>query len=141
MKCTLVIQLFIHLFIVKRLVILFLLGVFTLTSTELIELTKLPSLLEHLAEHKAEKADLSLYEFLALHYSNDSHHHDEHDKKLPFKSHDHFVNTNVTYVLTKTFTNVELKPEFESIRKFIIPKTSSLTSTNLSSIWQPPKIS
>ncbi len=116
-------------------------GVFTLSSTELIELTKLPSLLEHFAEHQTQKGDLSLYEFISLHYSDESHHHDENDKRLPFKSHDHCVNYNVAYVLSKTFQGVELKPEFQTIREFTIPKSSSLTSTNPSAIWQPPKIS
>lgn len=125
----------------KRLTIIFLLGVFTLTSTELIELTKLPSLIEHFVEHQSQNGELSLYEFISLHYSDESEHHDENEKKFPFKSHEHCLNYNVAYVLTKTFEGIELKPDFETIREFSIPKSSSLTTTNPSAIWQPPKIS
>lgn len=115
------------------------LGVFTLTSTELIQLTKLPTLVEHFAEHRAANMDLSLYEFINIHYSKESKHHDDTDEKLPFKSHDHCVNTSVAYVLTKTFPEVIIKPDFESIKEFSIPKGCFLTSNHVSAIWQPPK--
>jgi hypothetical protein len=124
---------------VKKFVVVFLLGVFALTSTELIELTKLPSLVGHFTEHRAENQSLSLFQFIKLHYSDESHHHDENDKRLPFKSHDHCVNSAITYILTRTFPTVELKPDFEAIREFTIPKGVFLTSINPSSIWQPPK--
>lgn len=126
---------------VRKFFIISLLGVFALTSTELIQLTKLPSLVQHFSEHRTENTEMSLYDFISLHYSDESHHHDENDKELPFKSHDHCVNTSIAYVLPKSFPEIILKLDFESFKEFTIPKGNFLTTINPSSIWQPPKIS
>lgn len=125
----------------KRIFIIALLGLFALTSTELIQLTKLPSLVQHFSEHRTENAKMSLYAFISLHYSDESHHHDENDEELPFKSHEHCVNTSIAYVLPKSFPEILLKLDFELIREFTIPKGNFLTNINPSSIWQPPKMS
>ncbi len=85
--------------------------------------------------------DLSFVDFINLHYAQDSHHHDENDDRLPFKTQDHFVNSNIVFVLDSSFSEIVLRTEFETEREFSIPKGNFISNSNPSMIWQPPKFS
>lgn len=65
-----------------RIYILFLL--FILHNTALNQLLKLPVLVTHFLEHREAKRDLSITEFLCMHYSGEKD-HDSTDHKLPYK--------------------------------------------------------
>ena len=62
--------------------ILFLL--FILHNTALNQLLKLPVLITHFFEHRQGNRDLSVAEFLCMHYNGEKD-HDPTDKKLPYK--------------------------------------------------------
>jgi hypothetical protein len=64
-----------------------LLVIFLFTGTEFSQVLRLPSLVAHFFDHAAEE-DLSIAEFLYMHYAANSAHGHQHerDSQLPFKS-------------------------------------------------------
>ena len=54
--------------LLSRLIVLLLVLLYTTVYTPVLELFKLPVLLAHFHEHKAENSRLSLVDFLRLHY-------------------------------------------------------------------------
>lgn len=127
----------------KVLAILFL-STYLLSTTTLNQLLKLPVLFEHYYEHKTQKEDISIIEFLAIHYKGnhlDNHpfNHDyEQDQRLPFFNHLDFLSVNVVISPNSTFTllanvsnpKVTNSPPLDDI---------NIESSFLNSIWQPPK--
>jgi hypothetical protein len=79
------------------------------------ELAKIPFLWGHYEEHKAENKNLTLGEFLSLHYNNPEHHEKDHEKHhhLPLQ-HSH----QVTALLVFDFQNF--------IYPFFYEKTNSV---------------
>ncbi|MCX6182126.1 MAG: hypothetical protein NT150_09385 [Bacteroidetes bacterium] len=78
----------------KKLLAISLLSLYLLTLTEVGQLIKLPLLVDHFIEHKEKDQNLSLLDFLAMHYSH-SHTPDADDLKLPFKSHNGCISLNI----------------------------------------------
>ncbi len=126
----------------KRLLIYILVIQLATGHNALVEMFRLPSLIEHFKEHYAENNMLSVSQFLYLHYA-DEHHHDADTKheKLPMHCHGHFTLTNVFFVedithfsfLQNTITSLFFeKKEFYFCSK-------NLISTYLFSILQPPR--
>jgi hypothetical protein len=78
----------------KSLIALITTIVFFCSSTEFIELFKLPLLVQHYSKHKTETGSLSLFTFLKHHYSKESKNDndDNEDSQLPFKT----LNDNYT---------------------------------------------
>lgn len=124
----------------KAIAILFL-ATYLFSTTELSQLLKLPAFVSHFIEHKEENKDLTLWQFLCIHYAHgDVRDADyEKDMKLPFKTHDN----------CSTLINVSIPPAFlvinnrklyalEKKNSFIISNETA-NSSYLSSIWQPPK--
>lgn len=103
------------------------------------ELSKLPALAEHYAEHQKENPGISLWEFIVLHYENNRHHKEDHDKhsNLPYGAQHHdssplqvwFSCTNFNV----QFCNTLLRTDPAST--YISPFESLWQS----SIWQPPR--
>lgn len=83
---------------------------FVSSSSEFIELSKLPFLVQHYCKHKSEKKSLSLIAFLKLHYSKESKNDndDNEDSKLPFKT-----------IAENNFTSVYLPAVNENISNAI----------------------
>lgn len=125
----------------KRVFAILFLSIYLISITELIELVKLPALVEHFIEHKEENSQLSFLKFLSMHYSqNDDHDGDkEKDMKLPFKSHDGCINTVSIAFVSGHFEHAILKPVFTESKSYSIHSEQFLQSSYLSSIWQPPK--
>ena len=111
------------------------------STTELYQTLKLPFLIEHFIEHKEQNKNLTLWKFLCMHYTpetvNDGDY--EKDMKLPFKTHFHMNYANFTADLpTQNLTFPVLSPFIEA--KIVNGyQPTFLTSSYLSSIWQPPK--
>jgi len=122
---------------VKKILPILFLSIYLVSVTELHELFKLPQLVEHFIEHKAEDKQTTFLDFLVLHYSN-SDDGGEHSK-LPFKAHHDNGNIiNSGFVAFNSFCLVIKSTPIESK----IYKTHSIdfiSSSFLSSIWQPPK--
>jgi hypothetical protein len=118
---------------------IFLLGIYSFTSTPLAELIKAPFLLAHYQEHKAYNHQLLFLDFINLHYSDSVHSEQETDTNLPFKSITSLLNGQISIVqpffsLTKI---VVLK--FDAPEVSFWDYTFTYFATYLSAIWQPPK--
>jgi len=93
-------------------------------------------------EHKEKDQNLSFWEFLAMHYSQNDDHDGDHDRdlKLPFKSHNASVNTIVIALNNNSFA-----PSSSPTIATVEGNTHTLASEHffsiafLSTIWQPPK--
>ena len=113
------------------------------TSIQLSELFKLPMLAEHFIEHQQAKPQISLWEFLCLHYAHGEvmDHDFDQDMKLPFKSHSgcgcsalSFFEPIPHFDFSRTESCATRQPEKNfGYQSHFIPKFSP-------SIWQPPKI-
>lgn len=115
------------------------------STTELSELLKLPVLVEHYIEHKDRSPEMSLVDFLALHYNDHlkdhPHDHDyEQDQKLPFVVHTQTLSFNFIYPqpIVVEFKSI---PTTEDESKFNPNNERFVANTFHSFIWQPPKFS
>jgi hypothetical protein len=114
-----------------------------MATTELYQLLKLPFLVEHFMEHQEQNKDITLLDFLYLHYANgdvkDADY--EEDMKLPFKSHSNSVTTSIVDVVANTVLKITIhpKPNFVELNVIIISEEAFFASSYHSNIWQPPK--
>ena len=114
---------------------------FLASSTELSQLLKIPVFVEHFLEHEKTNSDLTLIDFIKIHYNHPQKDADyKTDQKLPFVRHS--VHINTVYTVNPLF--------FFTIKKtVIIINASKIPSRKeflydhriLNSIWQPPKFS
>jgi hypothetical protein len=114
-----------------------------LATTELGQLLKFPAFVQHYKEHKSENKDLTLAEFLMIHYSHgivkDADY--EKDMKLPFKTtgENSFSITAVASTPQTINISVQELHFFESKKKYFVDEHFIPTSF-FSNIWQPPKV-
>lgn len=116
-------------------------GVHLFTTTELVELMKLPLLVEHYFEHRSQDIGVTLLDFLSMHYANGENHDADYDKdqRLPFKSHEGCVNLMVLNCLPHLHQPylslpVALSSDLPEGNMQIKPDTDFHAS-----IWQPPR--
>ena len=113
-----------------------------LAKTELGQLLKFPAFVQHYKEHKSENKDLTLVEFLMIHYSHgivkDADY--EKDMKLPFKTTGENSFSIVAVASTPQTINLTLQEFifFES-RKQYFGNEYFIPTSFFSNIWQPPK--
>lgn len=91
----------------RKIVAIFFLMLFTVSSTEAGQLLKLPLLYKHLNEHLQQGRSHSVYDFLAEHYLG-YHGNDEdsdEDRELPFKS----ISPNIIGNIFIKTANVEIE--------------------------------
>ena len=126
----------------KKIVSIFFIALFLFSTTELAELFRIPALLVHFVDHKEESPDITLIDFLELHYNSQlaDHPHEKESgdhKNLPFNG-PHVITT--IFVSTQSFV---LKPKNvpEDNTKLKTPPSDDqfFENTYLSSIWEPPK--
>jgi hypothetical protein len=125
----------------KAIAILFL-CVHLLNTTPLGELCKLPILVEHYIEHKKADGDITVFEFLRMHYFNGDPKDADYDTdmKLPFKT----INAHMDLLVvmeqhTPNFVLWQHNQIGSKNQKF--PQTSSnFHSNHLYAIWQPPRL-
>ena len=122
----------------KRFAAIGLLFFYLISFTEFSEVLRLPLLVEHYTEHKSKVDDLSVWEFLVMHYETDVA-HDDKDMSLPFKGCDHscFAQTLVLPVqkiaLTENSETISL-----TYTSFYLLHEPELLAGD---IFQPPKLS
>jgi hypothetical protein len=126
----------------KKCIAILILAVYLLSSTELHQLLKVPFLVEHFFEHKEQNKDITLWQFLCLHYA-DQHAKTadyEKDRKLPFKSHDGCCANFVAYI-AQDIPSVPLidKPIYNETQSFRLYKEVYAHASYLDAIWQPPR--
>ncbi len=115
--------------------------IYLFSTTEMYQLLKMPLLIEHYFDHQEENKDLTLFQFLNMHYKNPhpKDANDAKDKRLPFKSHSDCGSAiSGNYILTEIFTLD--RPEIETQTKRAVYKKEFLINTLLSKIWQPPRL-
>lgn len=114
--------------------------VYLFANTELHELAKVGAFVSHFAEHQKENKDITLIEFIKIHYfsGNVMDADYEQDMKLPFKITD-CSNFSPTHTIPQPVF-LALKPVL-SIESAGLPlyDQSVLPSSHLNDIWQPPK--
>ena len=124
----------------KKYLAISLFSIYLFSTTEMYQLLKMPLLIEHYFDHREENKDLTLFQFLNMHYSNPhpKDANDAKDRQLPFKSHSNCASAiSVNYILSETFSLD--RPELEAQTKRAVYKNDFLINTLLSKIWQPPR--
>jgi hypothetical protein len=109
-------------------------------TTEAYQVLKIPVILEHFHEHQKENKDITLLEFLNIHYMHGSPMDAdyERDMQLPFKRVNQHIHASSLHVkdLTTAQLSIPLPPK-ES--EFLILDDKDIQSPDLSPIFQPPK--
>lgn len=105
------------------------------------ELQKLPVFFEHYEEH-AEHDGTTLTEFLDFHYGNgqdteDHHHDDEHDSKLPF--HGQHQCCHAYIFIAPLFGQIELSRLYFSTQTRTSQYSFSISTEYLDTLFQPPQ--
>jgi hypothetical protein len=125
---------------VKKLIALILFVVYTISSTELREIVKLPVLIQHFNEHRQLNHQITFSQYLVDHYNNLPHtdNDEDRDNQLPFKRAD----SNIM------FSPVIPASGFVELRKPVLPVVPDemfsrndhlIPSATVSKIWQPPR--
>jgi hypothetical protein len=133
---------FLYLYHLKRLLIIFTLGLYLASATEARELLKMPLLIKHYQEHKAGKSEISFTEFILVHYINLEEHgaEDAHDHSLPFKAHDNCHTLSLLLGGWPAFSGYALKPTVQELEEKVFHECNTCCFSFSAPIWQPPKL-
>jgi hypothetical protein len=126
---------------VKRFSAILLLSVTLLSQTELHQLLKLPVLVQHFIEHRAENKDISVTGFIILHYfsGNTKDKDYERDMQLPFKTTD--CTASVAFAIIPPQPVSILQPVVVINTWYPAINNNCNHYSRTSDIWQPPKFS
>jgi|TARA_R110000868_G_scaffold177301_1_gene415654 hypothetical protein len=127
----------------KKSIAISFLFIFLCANTEIGQLLKIPTLIQHFTEHHDDDLDISFADFIDFHYNNDKQHsdtdkHDNH-QNLPFKT----INTNVNTILafeSQTAFSFR-KLNIISLNRTVPFSQDFYISSVFASIWLPPKLS
>ena len=127
----------------RKLIVFFFLFIYLFSSTELSELLKVNVLIEHFAEHKIETKTLSFSQFLYMHYIQHGKDNGDgtKDDKLPFHSDSETVNSFISVPIPCvpfSISFIHILQNDKKVNFYDVDKT--ITSSFLSTIWQPPQI-
>jgi hypothetical protein len=128
---------------VKSSVSLFLLVAHLFATLGLGELLKLPVFFAHLSEHRQENPELTISEFLVIHYASGNPIDEDYDRdmQLPFKK----AQTNTSVLAYISLTNEVAWPTQKWVMVFC-PKNiwadgaHNLIQSYFHSFWQPPEL-
>ena len=126
-------------------VVILILFIFTVESLfphiDLSELSRVPDLWSHFQKHRQESSEISLLEFLNLHYNDPQHSNvtPVDHQKLPFsKTHNHRV---PAFQCMLHLVNVNPRTDYTCLREIQeVGYCVSYPNKVSGSIWQPPKI-
>lgn len=101
----------------------------------------MPLLVEHFIEHSEQNQQITLWQFLYVHYVIDHGKDADHQKdmRLPFKTHDNCVTSVLNVYLPTQKINV-INPVRYIENQHFRKQETLLQSTFLANIWQPPRI-
>lgn len=125
----------------SRLIVLLLVLLYTTVYTPVLELFKLPVLLAHFHEHKAENNQLSLLGFLQLHYFSNHENKVQHKKhhELPFKTGEYMLVSLSVPALPVVEKTVPELPAVVEEKCYPKQQTPVFSSGYFACIWQPPR--
>jgi hypothetical protein len=128
---------------VRQLIAIFLILVYTCTGTTLQQLQKAPVLVEHFKEHQAITEDVSLTDYLVLHYLSGNVKDADYgrDMQLPFKATDFVASANTVAFMPSFYPEMTFTPPLPVQGHGKARNEYFSAAYYLSSIWQPPKTS
>jgi hypothetical protein len=127
----------------KKYISILFLTIYLFSTTEAIQLLKLPVIFQHFAEHKLEDKNITFFAFLDMHYMHGSPKDKDYDKdmKLPFKTSYDCISA-VSLAIVPQIINLSFtKPKTFIEKKNYIILNQCISSAYLANIWQPPKFS
>jgi len=125
---------------VKKLISILLLSLYLISTTEVYQLLKIPTLIEHYWEHKKLNPEMSLTAFLKTHYENPVKDGDYgKDQKLPFVIHS--APLTLIFTIHPGFCFEAKAESFRPLQSHKIPsKDEDFCYKGFTgSVWEPPK--
>jgi hypothetical protein len=124
----------------RRLLPLVVIGSVLFANTELHQLARLPHLVHHYLDHKAEQPGTTVFSFLVLHYFSGNVHDEDfaQDEQLPFRSHDEHISFSVAQDLFHAPVDV-ITFHYPALPLSPVHPAASLSLGERSDVWQPPK--
>ncbi len=124
----------------RRLFAFLVIGSLLFGQTELHQLARLPHLVHHYLDHKAEKPGTTVISFLVVHYFSGNVHDEDfaQDEQLPFRSHQEHITFNVAQDLYHApATGITF--HYPSLPLSPVHPEAALSLGERSDVWQPPK--
>jgi hypothetical protein len=124
----------------RKMVAIFFLSVYLTAFTPFKEVWKLPVLIEHFMEHRAQDPSISILAFLDMHYMHGSPHDADYDRdmQLPFKMVSH--TSLITFAIPSSPIHFQTAPPLYCKKEKPLLYNSTAYSFNFhNSIWQPPR--
>jgi hypothetical protein len=120
-----------------RTVSIILLFSYLASFTEFSEVLRLPLLVEHYVDHKRQVAEMSLVEFLSMHYETDVA-HDDKDHELPFQDCSHSLCCQCVVMPLQKISLTENSITIAQVHTsfYLLHKPELLSGD----IFQPPKV-
>lgn len=112
--------------------------IYTLISTHLIEMAKIPMLYDHYVEHKKSDNKLDFMDFLMLHYSNSGDDKDKSHTQLPFKSVKE-ISSFSSVIISENYTMFVQNDFVVIFTKIINHYKADYSFSLFEKIWQPPR--
>lgn len=124
----------------KKLIAILLVSSYFFSTTELVQLLKVPVLISHFVEHN-ENDNMGLWEYMNHHYSGHEKDADwDTNMKLPFMKHLDLLQLAV--VTPKNMISLHPKKIFATTKKrSSLYKDKFIPIPSLGTIWQPPRTS
>jgi len=126
----------------KRISAILFLSIYLLATTELGQLLKFPAFIDHYKEHKSKNKELTLVDFLMIHYSHGTVKDADYEKdmKLPFKTTSENSFSIIAIASTPQTLNITVQDLiFFEPRKQYFGNEYFIPMSFFSNIWQPPK--
>lgn len=125
----------------RQILAIFLLVVYTCTGTTLQQLQKAPVLAAHYLEHQKMTPDISLTQYLVLHYLSGNIKDADYDRdmQLPFKATDVVASATTPLLIPASLPELNFTLPPSALVHGAAPDEGSHSSRFLSSIWQPPR--
>ncbi|MEZ4910421.1 MAG: hypothetical protein R2774_06135 [Saprospiraceae bacterium] len=125
-------------FVAKILIVVCLFGI-----TPLKELLKAPLLVMHYVDHNDTSPDMTLKDFLLMHYCSDVKFDDDYaqDQQLPFKSID-FQHLPIFIYYEQSISHIPFHPisQILKVKNLKFDYLFNIKETTLSGVFHPPKI-
>lgn len=118
-----------------------LLAIYLFSNFHLIELVKIPMLIEHYGQHQKWNQKSTFIDFIVLHYQQAISGHSDYDldKKLPFLSGQDHIAIWVTPIFSNPTFLFQPALFCYFLKRDSFHLNDRINSSYLSGIWQPPK--
>lgn len=122
----------------RNIFIISLFSLYTLISTHLIELIKLPKMYEHYLDHKSDDHSIDFTTFLKIHYSSSKEAFNNDHEDLPFKSIKAINIFSQVIIPDPYLINIISYSDLLFLER-ISQYSPKYSFSYLDAIWQPPR--